>query len=331
MLQSFAFKNRDGLHGIFQKEGDIVHYHVANHWYPIRGCSNWSQWRQQVEGGYRKGEIDSPSAESISYYLLRYAETINHEVAELAPVSKPGFYYPRINRGNIGFNYVSDAYHLDVRAYRNIQASLDGLFDVIEPSARNFGSYGHKIRELLIIACTEVEFLLLKALTDNGYTKKTRYTTSDYANCLDLFRLDQWKVELNQYPAIKTFMPFKGWDKGNATKSLPWYNAYNAVKHNRGDNIADANFEHALDAVAALHILLEAQYGRSVFDKISQRSEERSLFMTVVLPSWLPSEMSVPILRNHTGETHWVESQEYFLVNPLPSQKPERQRKPQRS
>ncbi|MFJ3370578.1 hypothetical protein [Pseudomonas sp. NPDC086251] len=171
-----------------------------------------------------------------------------------------------------------------------------------------------------------MEFLLLKALTENGFTKKVIYTTTDYAHCLDLFRLNQWKVELIQYPAIKTFVPFKGWDKDNATKSLPWYSAYNAVKHNRGDNIAEANFEHVLDAVAALHILLEAQYGLAVFDKLNQRSEERSLFMTVVLPAWTPSEMSVPIFRNYQGDTSWAGSHEYFSVHPLAPKKPENRR-----
>lgn len=324
MLQSFAFKNREGLHGVFQKDGDIVHYYVSNSFYPIRGCSEWSRWRQQVEGGYCQGDTERPSEASVSFYLQRHAETINHEVVELTTVDKPGFYFPRINRGNVGFNYVNDAFHLDARAYRNIQTSLDALFNVIEPDSRNFGSYGHKIRELLILACTEVEFLLLKALTENGYAKKAVYTTSDYAHCLDLFRLDQWKIELIQYPAIKTFIPFNGWDKTNATKSLSWYSAYNAVKHNRGDNIAEANFEHALDAVAALHILLEAQYGIGVFDKFLQRSEERSLFTTIVFPSWKSSEMSVPIIRNYQGDTSWTNSHEYFSVHPLPLQNPKR-------
>jgi hypothetical protein len=317
-MQSLAFKNKDGQHGVFQKDGDTIHYYVAKDYYPIHGCSEWARWTQQVESGYLQGDKINPSKDSISFYLRSHAEIINTEVVELITIEHPGYYFPRINKGNVGFNYVSDAFHLDARAYRNIQASLDTLFNVIEPDPRNFGSYGHKIRELLILACTEVEFLLLKALTENGYTTKNIYTTSDYVHCLKLFRLDQWKVELIQYPAIKTFAPFANWDKDNATKSLSWYNAYNAVKHNRGDNIAEANFVHALDAVAALHILLEAQYGRWIFEKMLQLSEERSLFMTVVLPSWSASEMSVPILQNYQCDAGWAGSHEYFSVHPLP-------------
>lgn len=321
MLQSYAFKNRDGLHGVFQKDGNTVHYYVTDHFYPIHGCSEWSRWVDQVEAGYTQGDKDTPTEASISFYLLRHAETINHEVFELTKVDKPGYYFRRINRGNVGFDYVNDAFHLDLRAYRNIQASLDDLFNVIEPDPRNFGSYGHKIRELLILACTEVEFLLLKVLTENGYIRKDFYTTADYVLCLDIFRLNLWKVELIQYPAIKTFVPFSGWDKNNATKSLPWYSAYNAVKHNRGDNIAEANFEHALNAVAALHILLEAQYGRWIFERMHQRSEARSLFVTVVHPSWVPAEMSVPIFCNYKGDTSW-DIHEYFSIYPLPPKPP---------
>lgn len=318
MLQSFAFKNRSGQCGFFQKDGEVIHYYVDDLFYPVSGCSKWSNWVLQVEGGYRQGDTENPSIESISFFLLRHAETISHEIVELAKIERPGYYFPRVNRGNARFNYVSDAFHLDARAYRNIQGYLDDLFNVIEPDPRNFGSYGHKIRELLILACTEVEFLLLKALTENGYVKKAVYTTADYVHCLDLFRLDFWRVELVQYPAIKTFAPFAKWDKENSTKSLPWYRAYNAVKHNRGDNIVEANFEHALDAVAALHILLEAQYGIEVFNRVRQRSEEKSVFLTVVFPSWAAAELSAPIFREYEGEAEWIGPHKYFSLHSLP-------------
>ncbi|NYT60627.1 hypothetical protein H0A65_17055 [Alcaligenaceae bacterium] len=140
MLQSFTFKNRDGQHGVFQKNGNIVHLNVAHHNYPIYECLEWSQWVQQVDLGYAEGDKDTPTATSIGFFLRSHAEIISHEVVELTAVDKPGYYFPRINRGNVDFDYINDAFHLDLRAYRNIQASLDNLFDVIEPDSRNFGS-----------------------------------------------------------------------------------------------------------------------------------------------------------------------------------------------
>ncbi|MNI04596.1 hypothetical protein D3C73_575220 [compost metagenome] len=317
MRQSFSFKNRQGTHGVFQKSGNTIYYYLDNNHFPIQGTAQWEQWTQQVDGGYLKGDKETPTVDSISFFLLRYAETINHEVFELTEIESPGEYFPRINRGNIDFNYINDSFHLDMRSYRNIQNSLDDLFNVIEPDKKNFSSYGHKIRELLIISCTEVEYLLLKALTENGYTKKSIYKTIDYINCLTLFRLNEYKATLTQYSNIKIFSPFDGWDRNSPTRSLRWYDAYNAVKHNRGDNIAEANFEHVLDSVAAIHILLEAQYGGKIFDKFHQRSDDKSLFTTTAAPTWIPLEMSIPIFEGPSGKAKWTHSREYYSIHPL--------------
>ncbi|RDJ54572.1 hypothetical protein AB722_19695, partial [Acinetobacter baumannii] len=71
------------------------------------------------------------------------------EIVELLEVESPGYFYPRIARENIDFNYISNDFKQDIRAYQNIQNSLDELFNYIEPSTINFSSFGHKIRELL--------------------------------------------------------------------------------------------------------------------------------------------------------------------------------------
>ncbi|ROT46081.1 hypothetical protein [Pusillimonas sp. NJUB218] len=317
MLQTFVFKNKDGRDGIFQKDDDIVHIFLELYPLDIYECTRWHLWEQQIDSGYIKGDRDSPSADAISFFIRKYAENVSHIVQDVVQVDQPGYYFPRMNRGSIRFNYVNDAFHLDMRAYRNIQTSLDSLFDVLEPHPKNFVSYGHKIRELLILTCTEVEFLLLKVLTENGYPEKDRYSTRDYVICLDLLKLDQWKAELIQYPSIKTFAPFANWSKDHPTNSLPWYRAYNAVKHNRGDNIDQANFEHALDAVAALHVLLSAQYGNQIFDSYQQRTEERSIFVNVATPEWSVHEKYAPIFRDEGCIAQWASAQ-YFASHPSP-------------
>ncbi|RYE38341.1 MAG: hypothetical protein EOP48_27245, partial [Sphingobacteriales bacterium] len=122
-------------------------------------------------------------------------------------------------------------------AFINFQSASDDLnkklFNYIEPAIANLSAYGHKIRELLILACTEVECLLVKALIENGYDERDRYSTNDYVKCKSLLGLDDFEVKLIQYSSVKSFRPFKGWDASSPTKTLLWYNAYNSVKHNR--------------------------------------------------------------------------------------------------
>lgn len=316
MPRTFRFKNRDGLHGIFQKDDDIVLLHMENGLFSIKDYAYWSDWLAQPKSKKNEDAASIPSEESISFFLSRHCETINHEAFEVTEVINAGQYYPRIYRGNTSLEYNSPAFHQDARAYQNTQSTLDSLFNYIDPDPSNFKCFGHKVRELLILACTEVEYLLYKGLTENGYENKKTYSTNDYIKCLELYKLDQWMVKLVRYPTIKTFTPFKNWDASKPTKSLAWYDAYNAVKHNRGDKIAEANFEHAIDSVAALHILLQAQYGYHIFDRMHQRTEEKSLFITTNHPSWSPSEMSTPIFDSKQPKHRWNQSVEYFKVNP---------------
>lgn len=174
MIQLVAFRNSQGNMGFIQKDDDSISYCVDtdNPGYRISGSNSWQRWVSQVEAGYETGCTENITSNTITFYLNRYAEALGNNIVEFADVQKPGVYYPRIARTNIDFNYVTEDFLQDVRAYKNIQTSLDELFNYIEPSLENLTAYGHKIRELLILACTEVECLLVKMLIVNGYTKK---------------------------------------------------------------------------------------------------------------------------------------------------------------
>lgn len=316
MVQLVVFRNIDGHLGFIQRDGNDVSYYVNTPvaLYSISGANSWQTWVQYIDAGYG-GNADREiiGQEAIKYFLNGYQETISIDIVEMENIQRPGSFYPRISRENIFFNYVSEQFLQDVRAYRNIQYSLDDLFNYIEPSTSNLSAYGHKIRELLILACTEVECLLIKTLVDNGYEQKERYSTNDYIKCKDILGLDKFDVALVQYPSVKVFKPFHDWKAGSPTKSLPWYNAYNAVKHNRSDNITDANLEHLLDAISAIHILLESQYGKGIFERWDSHTEDRSVYKTVARPQWNCTEITAPILiAGYSITAKWTEQRKYF-------------------
>lgn len=325
MIQSYAFRNRDGLLGIFQREDEIVHLYVDTE-YSTYTCRNWKEWTQQAESEHDKrfagGDITKPTEKSIYYYLLQFCEDINIDVLDLVEVKEPGFFFSRISKGNFRFNYLGDSYYQEIRAYQAIQNTLDSLLYVVEPSETNFNSYGHKIRELLILACTEVEYLLLRVLMENGYPKRKTYKTNDYIHCLPILKLNEYKVILGQYPNLKVFEPFANWNSASATQTLEWYDAYNSVKHNRGGSLEKANFKHLLDAIAAIHILLEAQYGKNVFHKWTQYKEAKSVFETVSRPCWNPSEISVPIFSGYRLNANWIGAMQYFACHPIAGKPP---------
>lgn len=131
-----------------------------------------------------------------------------------------------------------------------------------------------------------------------------------------MLKLNCFEVQLNQYPKLGTFKPFNNWSAEQPTKSIVWYDAYNSVKHNRGDNINQANFANLLDAIAAIHILLEGQYGSNIFIKHQSLTDDNSLFTTTKKPNWNLSEITVPLLlQGYETESKWLSSIKYFENN----------------
>jgi len=139
---------------------------------------------------------------------------------------------------------------------------LERVFRTIAPESNNFNAYGHEIRNLMLLACTEVESECKGILKANGVkVPKDRWSTKDFVKVRDALRLEQFEVSLPMYPSLQKRTPFRGWDKDKPTESLSWYKAYNIVKHDRAEKFTEAKLIHAVDAVAACAVLLATQYG----------------------------------------------------------------------
>ena len=137
---------------------------------------------------------------------------------------------------------------------------MDQLFRVVEPDAANLSVFGHETRNLLLLACMEVEAALRAVLQANGYAAN-RFTTSDYVKLLPVLHLSAYELRLSVYPGVPPISPFASWDSACPTQSLPWYDAYNQTKHDREGNFKVATLRHAINAVAGAVILAYAQFG----------------------------------------------------------------------
>ena len=120
--------------------------------------------------------------------------------------------------------------------------------------------FGHKIRDVLVLACMEVESAWSAVLHANGF-QKDRMTTNDYVKLCVPMLLSDFTILSSQFPVIEPIRPFSGWDDANPTESLPWYSAYNKTKHSRERNFPEATLEHAIHAVGAVLVMMCAQFG----------------------------------------------------------------------
>jgi hypothetical protein len=216
----------------------------------------------------------------------------------------PGEYFPRMARpsdidpkSSPGWNPDKSGEISEIRATSTGQlhaliGQLEQICRVIHPTPKNDGAFGHEIRNILILACTEAEAQWKGILKANGVEKK-KTTTNDYILLAEPMRLYEYKVELTYYPWLDPIVPFEGWRRmGSPTKDLGWYHAYNLVKHDREANFERATLRHALQAVAGCFVILCAQYG---WDFASRGPEAfRAFFRLKGAPVWPPSEIYVP-------------------------------------
>ncbi|WP_342111620.1 hypothetical protein [Methylobacterium sp. SI9] len=141
--------------------------------------------------------------------------------------------------------------------------NIKDVFRSVEPDQNNLSVYGHNIRNLLLLAAMEFENECKGIMSANGYVPQrgqNYWSTVDFVKLLQPLRLAEFEVRLRYYPAIQPRIPFANWSDQAPTQSLPWYEAYNATKHDRENNFSRATVEHAIDALTACAIMHAAQY-----------------------------------------------------------------------
>jgi hypothetical protein len=147
-------------------------------------------------------------------------------------------------------------------ALRLLLLKMLDIFESVEPVGTNLSVYGHKVRELLLLAATEAEASWCAVLKANGYIKG-RLKTTDYVKLLNPMLLASYSLRLTSYPAFPGFAPFRDWDPSCPTQSLDWYDSYNATKHNREEHLNEATLKKAIHAVGAAVVMFYAQFGAS--------------------------------------------------------------------
>ena len=229
----------------------------------------WSYYPARAPGVFsRPGQV-RPSGT-----LQQTVEAIYPGFIITTPRLHAGDYYPRMSR-DVAFLLelgqclprVADTPYVRsfIGSLQQVETLCDdllSLFRIAHPDQDNLSAYGGAIRDLIILACTEVEAQWKGILQANGVTARNdRYTTNDYVRLLPAMKLAAYRMALLRYPGLPEMVPFGDWNITQPTKSLSWYNVYNLVKHDREANFKDATLGNAITAVAACVVMLAAQYG----------------------------------------------------------------------
>lgn len=171
----------------------------------------------------------------------------------------------------------------------SLTRKLGTICQTVQPSEekKTLDVYGHEIRNLLILAATEVEMHWRGILTANG-ALPSRFNTNEYVKLAEPLKLPDYAVIFHDFPDLQRVQPFAGWSKANPTDSLRWYAAYNGVKHNRESEFERGTLRCAFQAVSACIALLAAQFGPTALNA------ELSSTVSLTAPDWAIGEMYLP-------------------------------------
>ncbi len=186
----------------------------------------------------------------------------HHEVGHVVRgVWRPGLYY--FDETLKGLSASTSDLRLAEQALSLLIQRLDELLLFIEPDPVTLKTHGHKTRELLILACTEVENNWTSYLHSTGSvpSRGGQFTTNDYVKLLMPLHLREYQVSLTRYGKMAPFRPFLNWSSEAPSKSLNWYDAYNKTKHDRNTYFSEATLENCIQAVAANLILFSVRFG----------------------------------------------------------------------
>lgn len=194
----------------------------------------------------------------VSRFGAQNIEETNLPVGQcVSNVWRPGLYYNEDVLQSLGASLpdVRQAQRSIVSLFRK----LDEILNYIEPSQHGLLSFGHRTRELLILACTDIEDQWVRMLRLAGVTK-SRLNTTDYVQLRKPLHLAEFRMLMPAYPEI-AIEPFAGWTEDQPTASLPWYEAYNKTKHDKTNHLMDATLQMCIDAVAANIAMFSARFG----------------------------------------------------------------------
>lgn len=193
----------------------------------------------------------------------------------------PGAYHPRIWRPHCWpttQEHFRTEWSSSVLGAQNLFEDMKQVFRYVEPTKANWSAFGHEIRQLLILACTEVETQCKAVLRANHYVQqppkpkphappiaKPRpprdLAMGDYFRLAGPMRLAAWQGTPRRYPELGWIRPFRKWG-GSVFSPLPWYSAYNATKHDREIAFSEGTLGNVIEALVAVYVLVVAQYGQ---------------------------------------------------------------------
>lgn len=202
-----------GWASVHEKQPRGFAYETATHFVHVYGAGDglWTVSNGLTVTNKRDGSL----SDWVTQFGAENFEQSNLDVgATIEGVWRPGLYYDLDVLQGLGET------NLDLRlaeqALLLLIQRMDELVLFVEPTTQSLSAYSHKARELLILACTEVEAQWKYYLRCGGLIKQV-FTTNDYIALRGPLHLEEYEILLPRYKEIPPIRPFLGWSTGSGT------------------------------------------------------------------------------------------------------------------
>ena len=298
-------------------------YETDTHFIHIYGAEEglWPISPDMTTVNAKKGDLGDWVKQTFG---ARDTEVSDVEVGQTtAGVWRPGISH--VDQIRQGLLTTDNERHAALQTVRLLLERLDELFLYIEPCSTSLGTYSNKTRELLILACTEVENTWQHYMrsAQHSPTSSRSYTTNDYIKLLTPLRLSEYELVPKPY-SIPPMRPFLSWDVAQPSKSLKWYDAYNLTKHDRQTHFDKATLKTCIEAVCAQLVMFSVRFSphslyheggtvtalfRQLLDIRLRGCSPKSFYIPLALP---PVDFQLTIL-----DTHQQKFMQPWTVQPL--------------
>lgn len=148
--------------------------------------------------------------------------------------------------------------------YLNLEKELLDISDVILIVDNQLDVYSIKIADLLVRTCVEIEAISKELYFVNSGPKNRDKKPYFDTDCIDYLN-NKWKICKKKvyiscasfYLSNRNMLELQPLDNGNNSgdKAPEWMKAYQAVKHDRANNLEKGNLRNLIQAMAALYLL----------------------------------------------------------------------------
>ena len=133
--------------------------------------------------------------------------------------------------------------------YSMLEDNVVNLSRYVDIRKSNFKTCSNEIISQLLNVGSEIDVICKEICTIDENARKEMKTYSKwFINNFD--DIDSVKIFVRNTDLI--LQPFEGWKK-TKSEELPWWKAYNSVKHDRSNNFEQGNLKNLINSLGALY------------------------------------------------------------------------------